>query len=135
MKKVISIALVVIMTFVCSMAAFADAGLMANDSAKRSSTLSISGSTATCTSEYSNSNGNITKVEITQSLEKQGFLWMWDTVGEELKKTSSNSYVVFNNKVNDLDSGKYRVKTVFYVTYSSGSPEEITLYSDTKTVS
>lgn len=132
MKKIISISIVVIMTLVCCVTAFADVELCAVGSVKRSCTLSISGGTATCTSLYSDSSSETANVVITQSLEKHSFLWSWDTVGGDWIKSTNSGKISLTNQVSGLLSGTYRVKTVFDVTSSDGAMQTITLYSSEK---
>lgn len=134
MRKIISITIFVIVALFCSTTAFADVNTRAVGSAKRSCILSLSGSSATCTSTYTDTSGVTAKVVITQTLEKHSFLWIWNTVGGAWTKTSYNGNVSFTNKASNLESGTYRVKTVFDVTSSDGATESITLYSTEKTV-
>lgn len=97
------------------------------------SDLSISGNTAYCTS---NARGNdIVCITAEQTLQKQGFLWIWGTYdGAKRTKTVYTSSMSMSNTKTSLSSGKYRVKTVFKLTDKQGETETITTYSDTKSV-
>ena len=93
-----------------------------------SSTLSISGTTATCISRC---NG-VSTVSITavQTLQKQGLLWIWSAVdGAEWTETVSLGSIGMSNTKTNLSSGTYRLKSVFTLTNSSGETETITVYS------
>lgn len=74
MKKLISLFVAFVMTFMCCITASAEATTFAVGSEKRISTLIISGTTASCTSQYTAANDNVSKVVITQTLEKHAFL-------------------------------------------------------------
>ncbi|MGN1118712.1 MAG: hypothetical protein ACI4Q4_00040 [Oscillospiraceae bacterium] len=133
MKRYISVVLALVVFFICAVSAFAAASTWDIGSATKSSTLNISSTTATCKSEYSDRTGSTTRVEITQTLEKQGFLWIWSTYAGEWTKTTNGSSAALSNKVYNLESGKYRVKTVFSVTVD-GETTDYTVYSTEKTV-
>ncbi len=88
------------------------------------STLSISSSTATCTSELS-SGSSVTKIVSKQYLEKKGLLGSWSTVTSGTwTKTIDTSYSLMINTKSNLGGGAYRLRTVFTV-YSGSSSEEI----------
>lgn len=134
MKKLVSIAIVIVMALTFCTTAFAEVGTYATGTEGRESRLLISGNAATCKSIYTADNDDVVKVVMTQSLEKQGFFWTWSRVAGEWTKTSDGSSMVLTNTVNGLTSGKYRVKTVFAVTDKNGKEETITLYSTTEKV-
>lgn len=95
--------------------------------------LNMQGNTATC---FSTIQANDT-VAITakQTLQKQGFLWIWGNVdGASWTKTVSANCLSMSNTVTGLDSGLYRLKTVFTLTLSSGKTATITVYSNEQTV-
>lgn len=94
------------------------------------SVLSTSGTTGTCTSSAKGLS-SVTKIEGTQYLEKKT-LWWWDTV-EEWSSSSSNNALHMNNSKSGLDSGTYRVRTVFTV-YSGSSSEEVEKISSEVTI-
>lgn len=99
-----------------------------------SSELFINGTTATCESSVQ---GYSDVVEITavQTLEKQGFLWIWSTYDNTTwTKTVYSSSLAMSNTKTGLSSGKYRLKTVFTLTDKQGKTEIITVYSDEKKV-
>ncbi|MBQ8193936.1 MAG: hypothetical protein IJZ47_01090 [Oscillospiraceae bacterium] len=133
MKKLLSLAVTIVMVFAFGASAFAEAGTFALGSAIRTSSLVISGTTATCTSTYKDDSGSTTKIVITQTLEKDGFLWTWETIGGTRTKTVNGSTATLTGKVSNLESGTYRVKTVFEVT-ADGETETITVYSAEKEI-
>ena len=97
------------------------------------SILDISGKTAYCTSS-TNGNGAVS-ITIEQTLEKQGFLWIWGDVKDaSWTKTVSKNSITFDNSKGSLSNGKYRVKSVFTLTDSKGTTETFTIYSAEKTV-
>ena len=132
MKKLISIAIVIVLAITFCTSVFADVGTYSTGSTDYNNSLRISDTTATCKSFYTVSNENIVKVVITQSLEKQGFLWIWSKAAGEWSKTSNGSSVTLTNTVNGLAKGTYRVKTVFTVTDKYGETETVTIYSPTQ---
>ena len=134
MKRYISVVLALVVFFVCAVSAYADASPWSTSTSLKECKLYISSNVATCTSEYSDRTGSTTKVEITQTLEKQGFLWIWGTYAGEWTKTTNGSSAALSNKVYNLESGKYRVKSVFEVT-ENGVTKAYTVYSSEKTVS
>lgn len=100
---------------------------------KAQSELSISGRTAYCTSSAS----GIDTVSITveQTLQKQGFLWLWYEVPDASWTTTVDGNIIsVDNIKDDLSDGKYRLKSVFTLTDSTGETETITIYSAEKTV-
>lgn len=133
MKKVISVILVLMLCMTFSLVASAQVDTYAVGSIKRTSELYISSTTATCTSTYKDQTGKTAKVVIEQSLEKHDFLWTWSTYAGEWTQTTNGGSTAFTNKVYKLQSGTYRVKTVFTVT-ADGATETITVYSGEKTI-
>ena len=99
------------------------------------SKLIISGTTATCKST-ANGKPDVTKIVAVQTLEKQGFLWFWDTYDDTAWTTTANSKMLtMSNTKSGLESGNYRLKTVFTLTDKQGKTETITVYSDEKAIS
>lgn len=98
------------------------------------SELKISGQTAYCTSK---TEGNAVSITVEQTLEKySGWFWIWNDVDDaSWSKTVNRSSISFTNTKSGLDSGTYRLKSVFTLTNSSGKTETITVYSDEKTIS
>lgn len=102
---------------------------------KATSELSISGTTATCTSRVQG-DSDVIKIVAVQTLEKQGFLWIWSTYNNTVWiKTVYINAILMSNTKSGLASGKYRLKTEFTLTSSDGTSETITVYSDDKKVS
>lgn len=95
-----------------------------------SSTLTISGTTAYCTSKATGMSKTST-VEGTQYLEKKTLLW-WDPVAEWSATSTSNS-LNMNNTKSGLSSGTYRLRTVFTV-YSGNNSEEVEKISSEKII-
>ena len=79
MKKYISVVLALVVFFVCAVSAYA-ISFLDMDSARKISILEISSTTATCQSSF--------RIKMTQTLEKQGFLWSWSTYAGEWTKTT-----------------------------------------------
>ncbi len=95
-----------------------------------SSSLSIGGTKATCTSRaYSD---NCASISVTHTLQKySGWLWIWNDVDNaNWSKTVSVNTICLVSTKNGLSSGTYRVKSVFTLTDKNGKTETITIYSD-----
>ena len=99
------------------------------------SDLIISEKTAYCTSSAS----GIDAVSITveQTLEKySGWFWIWNDVNDASWATNVNRNTIsVDNTKDGLSNGKYRLKSVFTLTGSTGKTETITIYSNEKVVS
>lgn len=94
------------------------------------SNLSISNNTAYLTSS-ANGDGTAASITVTQTLQKQGFLWIWTNVkGASWSKQVTGGSIRLSNTKSGLGSGKYRVKSVFTLTDRNGESETITVYSD-----
>lgn len=133
MKKLIAIILVITVAFSLCTTVFADYQPLDLDNGVKDSILNISGTTATCVSQISTFSTEISSIKITQTLEKQGFLWTWGKYDGDWSKTLTKSGAL-TTKVYNLSSGNYRVKSVFVVTLQDGRSQTITLYSDEKSV-
>ena len=96
-----------------------------------SSTLSISGNTATCLSEVYGKPGHVTKIEITQTLQQtfNGASWYYIASWNNTYYSTTALYI---NTKTPMSSGNYRVKTEAKV-YNGSSYETITSYSTTIT--
>lgn len=91
-------------------------------------TLSISGSgVATGTSKITGYSGTTTKVHITMTLQKKGFLGLFWTDVSQWSQTFNNYYGTLSKTYN-VSGGTYRVRAV-YVAYRDSSSETITAYS------
>ena len=134
MKKLILVVLVLAVVLSLCTTAFADYQLYDIGGITEQSSLYISGTTATCISLSSFSTSNVSSVKITQTLEKQGFLWIWGKYAGDWTKTLTKSGNL-SNTVYNLPNGKYRVKSVFVITLKDGTSQTVTLYSAEKTVS
>ncbi len=94
------------------------------------SNLYINGTTATCKSDVMG-NSDVVKITATQYLQKQGFLWIWDTYDDTTwTKTVYSNTLTMSNTKSGLSGGKYRLKTVFTLTDKLGDTETFTIYSD-----
>lgn len=97
-----------------------------------SSTLSISGTTATCKSSVTGYYNETTKIVITQTLQKKNSSGDWDDVCSWNGTIYSFQGSLTNTK-SSLSSGTYRLKTVATV-YAGTANETITKYSKEKTI-
>ncbi len=97
------------------------------------STLSIVDKTAYCVSKTDGT--NTVSITVTQTLQKYWGLWIWNDVrGASWSKQVDDSSIRISNSKSGLDSGTYRVKSVFTLTDSTGKTETITIYSDEKSI-
>ncbi|MDE6724638.1 MAG: hypothetical protein K2J79_03445 [Ruminiclostridium sp.] len=95
--------------------------------------LDISGTRGICIS--TSNDDDVVKITAVQPLEKYWGLWIWNTVdGSSVTKTVNSKTITLLNTISGLSGGKYRVKTVFTFTDSSGKEEKVTVYRSTKTV-
>lgn len=99
----------------------------------KNSGLSISNKTATCTSSYAGADGECASIKIVQTLEKHSWLFFWDPISENTKTYYNTDDVYFKNYKYNLESGTYRVKSVFTVTLKDGRSETVTVYSGERT--
>ena len=101
---------------------------------KAYSALNFIGTKAECVSQADGF--NTVKITVVQTLQKySGWFWIWNDVdGATWTKTVNINTVSFTNTKSGLSSGKYRVKSVFTLTNSSGKTETITIYSDTESI-
>ncbi|MBQ7071486.1 MAG: hypothetical protein IJM87_09435 [Ruminococcus sp.] len=138
MKRIISIALVILLSINTSIIAFAEpetdtpiepdiieeyqyTSNLGND-------LYISNKTASCQSSVYGFSGLATRVEITQTLQKKsGSSWNFYT---SWVKNYYTWYGILTTTKSGLSSGTYRLKTVAKV-YSGNNYETITVYSYT----
>ncbi len=97
-----------------------------------SSTLTISGTTATCTSKANGYAGKTTKIVISQILQKKNSSGKWSKV-ESWGETDTGYKGSATNNAYNLSKGTYRLKSVFTV-YAGSKNETITKYSFEKTV-
>ena len=136
MKKILSFFLsaLILLTFAVSVSA--ESVTFDIGGTNKSSQLTISGTTATCTSKISDLSGTVKSVTIEQTLEMHWFASWFLTVNNATWETTSTSKsVTFQNTKSGLASGTYRVKSVFTVTTTSGQTETVTVYSAEKTIS
>ncbi len=88
--------------------------------------------TAYCTSEADASNA--ARITVEQTLEKySGWFWIWNDVDNaSWSGTEKGTTISFVNTISGLDSGTYRLRSVFTLTTSDGKTETITVYSEEK---
>ena len=97
-----------------------------------SSNIMFIGTMAECVSQ--GSGFNTVKITVVQTLQKySGWFWIWDDVASWTKTVNSSS-INFGNTKSGLTSGKYRVKSVFTLTNTSGKTETLTIYSETEKI-
>ena len=136
MKKILAFFLsaLILLTFAVSVSAESvtfDVG-----GTNKKSQLFISGTNATCVSEYLAESSSFKSVTIEQTLEMHWFASWFLTVNNATWETTSTSKsATFQNTKSGLASGTYRVKSVFTVTTTSGQTETVTVYSAEKTIS
>ena len=104
-------------------------------SSSKQSSLSIdSNGVVTLMSTYQSVDTSIVQIDIEHSLEKHAYLWTWDNVGGKSSKTvfDFNNYLITYRT--GLESGTYRLKSVFTTYLDDGRSETITLYSNELTI-
>ena len=137
MKRVISIAVMLIVMFSSFSFNVSAESVSLHDSRYLytnycSSTLTISGSTATCVSEVKGYYGTTTKIEITQSFEEllsNGWWYRYNSWSQ----TFYNYRATFSNSTSVPHSGTYHVRTTAKV-YAGSNYENISIYSSNVTV-
>ena len=138
MKKLISLLLSVAVSILTCVTAFAAVPARNNDQVapcyeitrETVVTLTISGTSGKCESLVKGYS-DVSQIVIEQTLQKQGLFWIWSDVdGASWTKTFYSSAAKVTNTKSGLDSGTYRLKTVFKLTASDGTTETITAYSD-----
>ena len=97
------------------------------------STLTLSGKTVKCESKLIG-HSDVKSCKVVQTLEKKWGLWIWNEVdGASWSHIISGSSGKVTNSKSGLESGTYRLKSVFTLTTLNGETETITVYSDEKT--
>ena len=98
------------------------------------SEIEIVGNKADCVSRACGD--QVVKITVEQTLEKySGWFWIWNNVdGASWSKTVNTNTIRLSNSKSGLDSGTYRLKSVFTLTNSGGKTETITIYSAEETV-
>lgn len=96
--------------------------------------LTIENKTAYCTS--STTGFNAASISVTQTLEKYWGLWIWNDVKDASWSDHVNAGSIYlSTSKSGLDSGTYRVKSVFTLTDKNGKSETFTIYSDEQKIS
>lgn len=134
LKKITAVFLVLIIsTFVlCTIVSANDISLHTTYLYNCSSTLTISGTTATCTSKATGYYGETTKITISQTLQKKNSSGDWEYVDSWSETDQGYKGSATNYKYN-LSSGTYRLKSVFTV-YAGSDSETVEKYSFEETV-
>lgn len=97
-------------------------------------TLTIENKTAYCTSLTTGFNA--ASISVTQTLQKYWGLWIWNDVKDASWSDHVNAGSIYlSTSKSGLDSGTYRVKSVFTLTDKDGKSETITIYSTEKKIS
>lgn len=134
MKKLLSIILVIAVVLSLCTTVFANHQFYDIGGVTEDSVLVINGTTATCISIASWTSEDVASFKITQSLEKQGFLWFWGKYDGYWTKTLTKSGNL-STTVSNLSKGNYRVRSDFVITMVDGATQSFTLYSGERTVS
>ena len=133
-KKLVSVICVIVLSVMCfGMIASAEnitPFTLYTDYA--TSTLTISGTKATCVSKATGYSGETTKIVMEQTLQKKTSSGGWSEVAS-WSETDTGYIGSATNTKSSLSSGTYRLKTVFTV-YAGNDYEVLTKYSAEKTV-
>ena len=101
-----------------------------NSSIKSSKLYIQSNNTAQCTSMFEDYDSNIYSVKAVQTLEKHWALGIFFAVNNaSWEKTVYTDNLSMTNYKYSLDSGTYRLKTVFTVVLNNNQTETITVFS------
>lgn len=96
--------------------------------------LSISGTTASCQTKVTASDG-VSSITVVQTLQKHWAFGIYsDVSGASWTKTVNGRTLTISGTKSGLDSGTYQVKSVITVTAKDGTSETFTVYSETKTI-
>ena len=120
---------------VCALSAAVSAdGIETYDvsSDKKYSSLEISGTTATCKSNYYSTNTSIKSIKINHTLALDAGLITLPIAS--WSATSNGSSASLTNTKSSLASGTYQLESTFTVTNADGKSETVTIYSSKKTV-
>lgn len=133
-KKMLSFVLTAVLTIVLlgSVVSAAEISPYYSYTSRCSSTLIISGTTATCNSAATGYDGETTKIVVEQTLEKKTLIFFWSTV-DSWNTTVIGSIADITKTKSGLSDGTYRLKTVFTV-YAGSNYETITVYSSERKV-
>lgn len=133
-KKLVSVICVIVVSVMCfGMVAFAECAVpFTLYTYSTTSTLTISGTKATCVSKAIGYSGETTKIVMEQTLQKKTSSGGWSEVAS-WSETDTGYIGSATNTKSSLSSGTYRLKTVFTV-YAGSDYEVLTKYSTEKTV-
>ena len=95
------------------------------------SNLCFDGTTMYCESSVTGAT-SVTSITIEQTLQKQGFFWIWSKYDNDSvwTTTANKNTALAANKKTGIESGDYRLKTVATLKTASGKSEKITVYSE-----
>ncbi len=131
-KKIISLLCAVVLSTSFAVGNVASAAVILPDfpaysyTRECSSDLSISGTTATCNSSVTGYYNETTKIVIIQTLQKKNSSGKWEYICSWNETIDGFKGSVTNTK-SSLESGTYRLKTVFTI-YAGTASETITKY-------
>lgn len=133
-KKLVSVIFVIVVSVMCfGMVASAEGAVpFTIYTYSTTSTLTISGTKATCVSKATGYSGETTKIVMEQTLQKKTSSGGWSEVAS-WSETDTGYIGSATNTKSSLSSGTYRLKTVFTV-YAGSDYEVLTKYSTEKTV-
>lgn len=96
--------------------------------------LSISGTTASCQTKVTASDG-VSSITVVQTLQKHWAFGIYsDVSGASWTKTINGRTLTVSGTKSELDSGTYQVKSVVTITAKDGASETFTVYSESKTI-
>lgn len=97
------------------------------------SSLRFDGKDAICTSNVESDSA--VSITVEQTLQVYWGLWIWNNVkGANWTETVNDKSICLSNIKTDLEDGKYRLKSVFTLTPSSGRPETIMVYINEQSI-
>lgn len=136
LKKLLCIVIATVIAMTVTLVASAESATPYDlTSASKSSAISINSSgVITMTSCFFTAESNIVQVDIEHSLEKHAFLWTWNAFGGKSSKTVFGSNAVLDTYCTGLESGTYRLKSVFTAYLDDGRSETVTVYSNELTI-
>ncbi|MBR4305568.1 MAG: hypothetical protein IKT78_01850, partial [Ruminiclostridium sp.] len=81
-------------------------------------------------SVFDTTDKSVGQVTVEHSLEKHAYLWVWNNIGGKSSKTVNDCFNYLITYRTGLESGTYRLKSVFTAVLADGRSETITVYSN-----
>ena len=136
LKKIVCFTLAMIIAMSVTMFASAEIATPYDlTSAGKHSSLSIDSSgVVTMMSNFETTDRSVIQVDIEHSLEKHAYLWTWNNVGGKSSKTVFDNINYLITYRTGLESGTYRLKSVFTAYLDDGRSETVTVYSNELTI-